>query len=69
VSREIFEVLNPQGGQRTSLVISLVCAVVLAVASLILTLLYTALLFGSLAYCSWVLLQATASQPTLGQNQ
>ena len=69
VSREFFEVANPANGRRMSLVVSLVCAAVLAVVSLILMLFYTTLLFGSLAYCSWVMLQATAGQPTLGQNQ
>ena len=67
VSREIFEMLNPDGGQRTSLIVSLVCAVVLAVAGLFLSF-YTALLFGSLAFCSWQLLQPAAGQPSPGQK-
>ncbi|OAI51342.1 hypothetical protein AYO44_00600 [Planctomycetaceae bacterium SCGC AG-212-F19] len=67
VSREIFEALNPATGQRTSLMVSLVCAVVLAVAGLFLSF-YTALLFGSLAFCSWQLLYPPGAQPTLDQK-
>jgi Zn-dependent protease len=67
VSREFFELVNPAGGRRASLILSLVCAAVLAVAGLLFSV-YTALLFGSLAYCSWQLLQVTAGQPRLGPS-
>lgn len=62
-----FELANPAGGRRASLVLSLVCAAVLALAGLVFSI-YTALLFGSLAYCSWQLLQLSTGQPALGPN-
>lgn len=55
VSRELFETMVPQRGLRTSLIVSLVVALVLTVLGLIVSF-YTAVLFGSLAYCSWLLL-------------
>ena len=50
-----------------SLMLSLVCAAVLALVGLVFSV-YTALVFGSLAFYSWQLLQVSAGQPRLGPN-
>ena len=67
VSRELFELANPAGGRRASLALSLACAAALALVGLVFSV-YTALLFGSLAFCSWQLLQVSAGQPGIRPN-